>query len=971
VKTIVSSRRHHHIARATIFLITVALIAGMAGCASIPQYILTISSTEGGEVTTPGEGTHTYEIGMVVSLVATPNAGYRFVEWTGDVGTIASVNAASTTTTMNDDYTITAQFATKQYSLTTRSTEGGSVITPGENAYTYDEGEVVNLVAVADEGYQFINWTGDVSTIADVNAALTTITMNGGYSITANFAGAILDWYDLDAVRNNLDGSYVLTNNLDSTTAGYSELASRTANEGKGWQPIGSIVAGPNPAFIVDPVEPLTGSFDGHGYEIRDLFINRPDEDCVGLFSCVDEGGVIENLKVVTVTVVGHSYVGNVVGWNGASVSNLYSGGSAVGYGFVGGLAGGNWGAVANSYSTGSVSGTHTVGGLVGNNRGTVGNSYSSASVTGDSGVGSLVGFNYAGTITDSHSSGAVFGYSEIGGLLGRNWGIVVNSHYNHDEVLINGGNIIAIGALSSEDFEKWLANGKSLDVDERLSQEDGYYMIDNVSDLRQLLAFGQDSSLKFRLTTDLDLRNEPDFYIPYLAGEFDGDGHKILNLRLGLHSVSQAGLFGCLASGGKITRVGVENAEVTGSGHVGSLVGTINGGSVSNSYFAGSVTGEWSVGGLVGFLHFGTVSDCYFVTGEVTGYNEVGGLVGQNHYGTISNSYYDYDKVLINGKKTITTGALFAEDFAQWLVNDKFLDVNVRLSQENGYYAINDVSDFEELLAFGQNSSLKFRLKNDLDLAAQPNFYIPYLAGEFDGNGHKISNLRLNVEAVFAVGLFGWLAPNGKVTQVGVENIDITGSDSVGGLVGRNWRGAVTNSYSIGVVADGWKVGGLVGWNGGSIGNSYSSSSVAGHHWVGGLVGVSEGPLSNSYSSGSVTGEEQVGGLVGLNVDTLSNCYSTSRVLGGQHTGGLVGVNSLGTVSGAVTNSFWNTQTSGQITSDGGTGKTTAQMKDIGTFSGSGWNIIAVAPGERNPSYTWNIVDGQTYPFLSWQPVS
>jgi hypothetical protein len=950
-----------------------ALSVGLIGCTAevpeITQYTLTISSTEGGQVTRPGEGIHTYDGGTKVNLVAVAEEGYQFASWTGDVSTVADVEDATTTITMSGDYSIRATFAVKQYSLVIHSTEGGSVTTPGETAYTYDKGEVVNLAAVADEGYQFIDWTGDVGTVVDVNAASTTITMNGGYSIIANFARAIRDWYDLDAIRNNLDDNYVLMNDLDSATAGYGELASRTANGGKGWAPIGSIVAGPNPAFIVDPVEPLTGSFDGHGYEIRDLFINRPDEDCVGLFSCVDEGGVIENLRVITVTMVGHSYVGNLVGWNGASVSNLYSSGSIIGYEFVGGLAGGNWGAVANSSLIGSVSGTYTVGGLVGNNRGTVGNSYSSASVTGDSQVGSLVGWNYGGTITDSYSCGTVFGYSEVGGLLGSDWGIVSNSHYDYDEALINGRNVIAIGALSSDDFEKWLANGKFLDVNERLSREDGYYLINNVSDFRQLLAFGQDSSLRFRLTTDLDLRNVPDFYIPYIAGEFDGDGHKILNLRLDLQSVPQAGLFGCLASGGKITRVGVENADITGSIHVGSLVGTINGGSVSSSYFAGSVTGESNVGGLVGFLHFGTVSDCYFINGEVTGYNKVGGLVGENHYGTISNSYYDYDKVLINGKKTITTGALFAEDFAQWLVNDKFLDVNERLSQENGYYVINNVSDFRQLLAFGQNSSLKFGLKSDLDLATQSNFYIPYLAGEFDGNGHKISNLRLNLDAVFAVGLFGWLAPGGKVTQVGVENVNITGSDSVGGLIGRNWQGTVSNSYSTGMVTDGWKVGGLVGWNGGSIGNSCSSSSVAGHYWVGGLVGVSEGPLSNSYSSGSVTGEEQVGGLVGLNVDTLSNCYSTSRALGEQHTGGLVGVNSLGTVSGAVTSSFWNAQTSGQVTSDGGTGKVTSEMQSIDVFSGAGWNIVAVAnPSTRNSAYIWNIVDGQTYPFLSWQ---
>ena len=71
----------------------------------------------------------------------------------------------------------------------------------------------------------------------------------------------------------------------------------------------------------------------------------------------------------------------------------------------------------------------------------------------------------------------------------------------------------------------------------------------------------------------------------------------------------------------------------------------------------------------------------------------------------------------------------------------------------------------------------------------------------------------------------------------------------------------------------------------------------------------------------------------------------------------------------GGASNSFWDTETSGQATSDGGTGKSTAEMQSIATFSGAGWNIIAVANlGIRNPSYIWNIVDDETYPFLSWE---
>ena len=96
-------------ARITILLIIVALVAGMAGCAPT-QYQLTISSTAGGSVITPGEGTSTYNAGKVVRLVARSALGYAFAGWSGDVATINTVKSFSTTITMNGDCSITANF---------------------------------------------------------------------------------------------------------------------------------------------------------------------------------------------------------------------------------------------------------------------------------------------------------------------------------------------------------------------------------------------------------------------------------------------------------------------------------------------------------------------------------------------------------------------------------------------------------------------------------------------------------------------------------------------------------------------------------------------------------------------------------------------------------------------------------------------------------------------------------------------
>jgi hypothetical protein len=110
---------------------------------------------------------------------------YEFVNWTG--ANVSDPYSPITTITMDQAQNVTANFALLNYDLTTGSTDGGEVTSPGEDTFACDCGAVVDLVAEADEGYYFVNWTGDVSTVADVNSASTTITMNGDYSITANF----------------------------------------------------------------------------------------------------------------------------------------------------------------------------------------------------------------------------------------------------------------------------------------------------------------------------------------------------------------------------------------------------------------------------------------------------------------------------------------------------------------------------------------------------------------------------------------------------------------------------------------------------------------------------------------------------------------------------------------------------------------------------------------------------------------
>jgi hypothetical protein len=266
---------------------------------------------------------------------------------------------------------------------------------------------------------------------------------------------------------------------------------------------------------------------------------------------------------------------------------------------------------------------------------------------------------------------------------------------------------------------------------------------------------------------------------------------------------------------------------------------------------------------------------------------------------------------------------------------------------------------------------------------------------GIFDGRGYEIRDLFVNRPDEGSVGLFSYVSVAGVIQNVGVVNATVSGSNRVGGLVGDN-AGTVSNSYSSSDVNGSFGIGGLVGCNAGVVSNSYSTGTVTGEWVVGGLVGCAWGSVSNSYSTGSVIGIKfKVGGLVGFNFGNVSNSYATGSVSGSdEYVGGLVGDNYHGTVSncyatgsvtgedgvgglvgrkgGTVNNSFWDTETSGQATSNGGTGKTNREMQEAATFSGANWDITNVVDsGMRNHSYIWNIVDGQTYPFLSWQSVS
>lgn len=194
-------------------------------------------------------------------------------------------------------------------------------------------------------------------------------------------------------------------------------------------------------------------------------------------------------------------------------------------------------------------------------------------------------------------------------------------------------------------------------------------------------------------------------------------------------------------------------------------------------------------------------------------------------------------------------------------------------------------------------------------------------------------------------------------------SNAIVEGTHRVGGLVGMN-EGDVYKSYSLGIVTgtdeNNGLIGGFIGYHLGNdslIKESYSLADVVGTLEVGGLVGRASSDVINSYSRGNVSGQRRVGGLIG-NLDSsalVKNSYSSGMVEGNTDVGGLIGKkdNSAYSVPPTVEKCYWDTQTSGQLNSSGGTGKTRNEMTQKSTFAN--WDF----------DNTWSIEEGTSYPYL------
>jgi hypothetical protein len=559
---------------------------------------------------------------------------------------------------------------------------------------------------------------------------------------------------------------------------------------------------------------------------------------------------------------------------------------------------------ITNCYFKGSVTGTTDTGGLVGYNYySTITNCYSSVSVSGDKEVGGLIGRNYYDTITNCYSKGTVTGTSEVGGVVGMNQYGTITNCYSRCNVSSNG----SVGGLVGSNY-----------YDSKIIFCYSTGSVTGTTEVGGLL--GSNFGHVFLCYWDIETSG--------VSGSDGGEGKTTAEMKsMSTYDGWGYGAAWTIDEGVDYPRLVWENAPGVPiedpPRHYGGGSGT-----ESKPYLIYTAEHLNTIGRYPADFacHFKLMADIdlsgfggseFNIIGYVIGFSGV--FDGNGH--KISNfSYTSTDK---------------------WQIG---------------------------LFGFVSGENAEIRNLGIID----PNLNA--------GSGHYAGSL---------VGRFG----NGTITNCYVEGGSVLGEYRVGGLVGWNENGTISKCYATGSVFGSQYVGGLVGHNDNSIVDCYTSGNVTGSddsYCVGGLCGKSTGPdhgpeqsrIQNCFSRAAVTGNMIVGGLIGHSGAIVTGCYSNGSVTSiGNYSwsiGGLIGNNgghgiinncySSGSVAGdgamglvgsnigSVVASFWDIESSGQTTSEAGTGLTTARMQMASTFICWGYEPV------------WTIDEGVDYPRLIWE---
>ncbi len=892
------------------------------------------------------------------------------------IDTLALGGTAGTWLLDPNDFTIAASGGDITGATLSTNLATGNVVISSSSGATSGNGDIFvnDAVSWSSNHRLTLNAVRNIDFNADVTATGTsgklTLTYGGaenfsaGDSITLSGASAALTINstsytllqtigDVQGISGDLTGHYALAQDIDaSATVGW--------NSGAGFVPLG------------DGGTSFTGTFDGLGHTISDLFIDNTTALYVGLFGNAN-GPTIENVGLVGGSVSGgdSADVGGLVGHvNSGTISNAYTTGDVSGgtEANVGGLAGNLFhDTVSDSYATGTVSGgdSANVGGLVGYEDSSISDTYATGTVAGGVGafvggligyidsltisnsyaigavsggtnayVGALAGANY-GTISDSYATGAVSGGTHLGGLLGYNDGTITDSYWDTDTT----GQSAAVGStgLSSSVTVTGLATSSARTQSNysALDFTNTWFMIDGetrpflrseysttITNSHQLQLMAMDPTADYKLANDIDLSGE---FTANSNGNYPGMWGADGFVPVGDSLTNFTGSFD--GQNHTITGLKIDDSTDDALG----LFGVADSVTIENvGLSGGSVTGiSFSdTGALAGdVLGASTISNDWS-SASVESNGSVGGLVGNiQGTSTITGSY-------ATGDVTLDSGGTYGGGL---------VGIMGTTSSVTGSYATGDVSGSDSANLGG-------------------------LVGHTGGSA--------TISDDYATG-------------------SVSGGDSgyVGGLVGRA-SGGISGSYATGMVTagDAYDVGGLAGSSGTSIADSHATGSVTftGNGNGGGLAGEAYGTISDSYASGAVSGGSLaiLGGLVGTSEygNTITNTYATGAVTGdsSEYVGGLVGLSqasgnaiSDSYAAGAVSDSGSGAILGGLVADNGATlsdnyfdTDTTGQSDGVGAGTSGGTakttaELTAGLPSGFN-SAVWDNLSDTTTPYLS-----
>ncbi len=663
----------------------------------------------------------------------------------------------------------------------------------------------------------------------------------------------------LSASISDWDAYFIQTCDIDAAPAS-------SWHDGEGFFPIGNVET----AF--------SGHYDGQGYAIDGLNINRPDDYDVALFGRINGGGSIENLHMTNVDITGNSTVGGLAGYigegsrvNGCSVTgnvtaqsysgllvaSVYSGSTVsdswaqgvlnVAGDYAGGIACSmsDSSSVARCYTDVTVSGADYVGGLIGRTRASdVIDCYSMGSATGENGVGGSIGYIFGGTLTNSFSTATVSGTSigaRSGGLIGLTYGSTVQDCYATGDVTQSNQAGGLIGSIMDTDVIHCYSTG-SVECN------------------------GDSHGGMVGITDELSVCTDS-FWNTESSGQSESHGGE------GKTTAEMKSLYMYHSYGWDFVS---EHSNGTADTWDIDLNGSCNGGYPVLSW----ETGEPYLAGPSGS---GTSSSPYLIE-QLT------------DLWWISVNNDKWSKVYLQ------TADIDATDTASWY-------------QGNG------------LPRIGISSGSAF-------------------SGTYDGGNHTIRNLHMVSTNTWGLGLFSYC--NGAhVRNLGVIDADVDGY------------------YNVGVIAG--------DFHSSTMDRCYASGHTDGFGVVGGVVGkVSNSSISDSYNHATVHGDWSAGGFASWWVNTIydrtfTNCYSIGRVTSSGTKGGFLGSNDTGR---SLPTCFWDTETSGRTTSEGGVGHTTAEMKMLSTYIDAGWDFVSESDNGSDDYWDMDIYNTYSdgYPYLSWQ---